>query len=640
MSLPQGRPPGFRYRHNSTAGPQRSSQLQRRIITPFRDFLTVISPPLSRSCYALLLIFTAACWLARPVSAAPESMEIRQGPEELKPSVHGVGRRVRDVAFRDLEGQEHRLSDFGDRPALVIALTGTGCPLCQKYAPTLAALEAKYHERGVAFILVNPNESEGPERAIRTHGFESPYVRDLEDELTGALGAETTTEVFVLDAARTLVYRGAVDDQYGFGYARQTPRRTFLADALDAVLAGRRPKTAATTSPGCELFFDDRSAPKAQPEVTYHNRISRILQDNCLECHRDGGSAPFPLETYQDVSDYAAMIASVIERRVMPPWFAAPEDSETLHWANDRSLAPQDRNDLLAWLRSDRPVGDPADAPLPRRFPDEWQIGEPDRVYQIPEPIAVKATGRMPYQYAQVETEFESDRWIQAVEVRPTARPVVHHVLVFLKKDGERVDQAGGFLAAYVPGNTHQIYPDGFAKKVPAGSKLVFQLHYTPNGTPAEDQTRLGLQFSDRPPRHVVRHVGIANQKIEIPPRARHHAEHAQHGVPVDVRLMAFMPHMHLRGDAFRFVLVTPDGEKRTLLNVPRYDFNWQLEYRLAKPMDVPRGSRIEVTGWYDNSAENPANPDPSKTVRWGPQTEDEMMLGYVEYYVPSAEVR
>ncbi|MFZ5830976.1 MAG: redoxin family protein [Planctomycetota bacterium] len=578
-----------------------------------------------------------------PTDAAP----VRQAPRVLKPSDHGVGRLVPDVAFTDLKGKQHKLSDFADRKALVVALTGTGCPLCLKYAPTLAELEKRYRGRSVAFVFVNPNESEPAEKlkqAIETHGFEGPYVRDVQEVLTRALGARTTTEVFLLDAARTLVYRGAVDDQYGFGYALDAPRHTYLADALEALLGGREPAVAATTSPGCELFFDARTPPAETPAVTYHNRISRIVQNNCMECHREGGLAPFSLEKHEDVKDYAEMIRYVVEQQIMPPWFAAPhepadEEKAALRWANDRSLSPSDRADLLAWIKAGAPEGDPRDAPLPRSFPEDWMIGEPDLVVQIPEPIAVKATGRMPYQYVRVQTSFPEDRWVQAVEVQPTSRAVVHHVLVFVQEGrnrDEEIDERTGFFAGYVPGNSHQRYPEGFAKKLPAGAALVFQLHYTPNGTATTDQTRLGLVLAKEPPRHIVRNVGIANRRISIPPGASNHAERAVLPVPADVVLLAFMPHMHLRGKAFRYDLVLPHGDRQRLLDVPRYDFNWQLSYRLAEPLAVPRGSRIEVTGWFDNSAGNPANPDPSQTVRWGPQTEDEMLLGYVEFYVPS----
>jgi thiol-disulfide isomerase/thioredoxin len=581
-----------------------------------------------------------------PADSLESSAEIRQGPKLLKPGTCGVGRRIADLGFQDLDGQEYKLSDFADNKAVVLALTGTGCPLCLKYAPTLADLQQRYRQRDVAFVFLNPNESESVEQlrdAIAAHGFHGPYVHDKDLEVIGALDARTTTEVFVLDSARTLIYRGAVDDQYGFGYALDAPRRHYLIDALEALLKGTRPEVAATSSPGCELFYEDQVNTVGEIEVTYHNRVSRILQNHCLECHREGGLAPFSLETYQDAKDYAGMIRYVVSQRIMPPWFAAePEESSTeahgVFFANDRSLSDDDRSDLLAWIKSGVPEGAPEDAPLPREFPGDWMIGQPDEIVQLPDPIAIKATGRMPYRHVRIEMELTEDRWVQAVEIRPTNRAVVHHVLVFLQdaRRGGSIDETTGFFAAYVPGNSYQRYPQGFAKRLPAGANLIFQLHYTPNGIATTDQTELGIVFSDEPPRHVVRNRGIANHRISIPPNADNHAEVAELTVPVDVRALALMPHMHLRGKAFRYDLILPDGRRQCILDVPRYDFNWQLEYRLAEPLDIPRGSQIELTGWYDNSSKNPANPDPAQTVRWGPQTDDEMMLGYVEYYVPT----
>ncbi|MGB8169217.1 MAG: histidine kinase, partial [Chthoniobacteraceae bacterium] len=295
--------------------------------------------------------------------------------------------------------------------------------------------------------------------------------------------------------------------------------------------------------------------------------------------------------------------------------------------------------DLLAWLDAGKPLGDPKDAPLARSFPKDWQIGAPDVVLQIPQPIAVKAEGTMPYQIATVETNFAEDRWVRAFEVQPTAREVVHHVLIFVatgdrNRDVEG-DGSGGFFAAYVPGNDHVTYPNGFAKPLPAGAKLRFQIHYTPNGTATRDQMKLGLIFAKEAPQHIIHVAGIGNHRLNIPPGAAHHPESAVIPIPADVKLLAFMPHMHLRGAAFRYEAILPDGTVRTLLDVPRYDFNWQLSYRYAEPPTLPRGSKVRATGWFDNSANNPANPDPTKTVKWGPQTFDEMMLGYVEYYLP-----
>lgn len=573
-----------------------------------------------------------------------ESDSVREGARPIKPSANGVGRQIPDLTFTDISGTRHQLSDFANYKAVVFAMTGTGCPLCLKYAPTLADLERRYSDENVAFILINPNESEklGEIReAIDRHGFTGPYVQDVKKLLPAILKAKTTTEVFVMDQARTLVYRGAVDDQYGFAYSLDAPRTSFLSDALGSVLRNETPDVQATTSPGCELFYDQPA--QVETSVTYHNRISRIIQANCIECHRDDGIAPIALETYTQVKDYASMIRSVVRRKVMPPWFAEPHERavddgpDILHWANDRSLSDQEKEDLFAWIGSGAPEGDATDAPLPKFFPGGWLIGKPDREFAFPQPVPVKATGTMPYQNITVETNLEEDKWVQAIEVRPGKLDVVHHVIVSVKAGDGEFDERDGYWGAYVPGNSTLVYPAGYGRRLPKGAKLRFQMHYTPNGIATEDITRIGIIYCKEPPKHEVKVVGIANPKIDIPAHASNHPEEASVTLPSDIEVLAFLPHMHLRGKAALYELESVGGTEK-LLDIPSYDFNWQLRYRLAEPRTLQRGDTIRFTAWYDNSKNNPANPNPNINVDWGQQTEDEMHLGYVEYTIPGAK--
>ena len=490
---------------------------------------------------------------------------------------------------------------------------------------------------------MNPTASDklpNIQSVITTHGLTGPYVRDTDSTVARTLGATHTTDVFVLDSRRTVVYRGAVDDQYGLEYSLDAPRNEYLKLAIGAAIDRRPLLVSATQAPGCPLDLAAASAPAT--EITFHNRISRILQSRCLECHRDGGAAPFPLDTYDNVVAQGGAIRQAVGRGVMPPWFAArPEKGQPSHWANDKSISEQEKSELLAWLEKGKPVGNPDEAPLQRQFPEGWRIGEPEHIVQLPTPMPVKATGIVPYQNVIVETGLTEDKWVRAMEIRPTAPEVVHHVLVFLlpprgtaatdRNAGD--DESGGFFAAYAPGHDALVFPDGFGKKMPAGSRLKFQLHFTPNGTATEDQTRMGIIFSAQEPAHVVSVTGIANPKLSIPPGADNHAVTATQTVQFDSTILAFFPHMHLRGKSFRYEATYPDGHSQLLLDVPRYDFNWQMSYRLAEPLELPKGTVLRLTGWFDNSKNNPANPDPTKTVRWGPQTFDEMMLGYVEYY-------
>ena len=572
--------------------------------------------------------------LAVHLSAVP-SASLKQGPRPMDAVANGIGRWVPDVAFVTVEGKKGRLSDFKGKKALVVAFTGTSCPLSKRFAPTLAAIEKAYGPKGVAFVFVDPIAVKGAKEDLREmageQGFEGSVILDEDESLTRALGARTTTDTFVLDSARTVLYRGPIDDQYGIGYQLDQPRRQYLKEALDAHLTGKPIQSTALWAPGCELDVSPAKDPKQQV-WTYHNRISRILEANCVECHREGGVGPFGLEHYDEAEENAGMIRKVVSEGIMPPWFASdPPAGHPSPWANDRSLSPSDKADLLAWIKNGKPEGNPADAPLPRIRKSEWTIGTPDAIFSLPREIKVKATGQMPYVYLRVKTNFPEDRWIQATEVRPTAPEVVHHVLVFASgADGIKREQAGA-LAAYVPGNTFVEFPPGVAKKLPSGATLLFQMHYTPTGKATTDRTQIGLRFAKTPPDKIVRTLPVVNRRINIPPHAPDHVETASRSVPPGIVVRAFMPHMHLRGKAFKYELLTQDGKRETLLEVPRYDFNWQLRYELKEPRPLVAGSRIEVTGVFDNSKDNPANPNPEQNVRWGDQSDEEMLIGYVE---------
>jgi len=568
---------------------------------------------------------------------AAKADPVRQGPRAIRAAEAGVGAFVPDTPFTDLAGRAGTLSDFKSSKRLVVAFMDVGCPVGKKYGPTLAKLEAQFGPKDVAFLFVDPIASDSPDelkKVAADRGFKGRVVLDTGGKLASAFGAKTTTEVFLLDSSRTVIYRGSIDDQYGIGYSRETPTRRHLATAIEESLAGKTPVIAATTAPGCELA----TRPGPATDLTYHARVERIIQANCVECHRKGGAAPFSLETYEQVASRKAVIARVVDGGTMPPWFAAPPaKGEHSPWLNDRSLVLADKTDLLAWLQGDLKKGNPADGPLPRDFATGWLIGKPDAVFQIPKPIAVKASGTMAYQVVSVDTNTDEERWVQAIEVQPSAREVTHHVLVFAAAKGQprAVGEGQGFFAVYVPGNNTLIYPEGFAKKLPKNATLHFQIHYTPNGTATTDQTKVGLVYAKQPPRHEVRVTAMVNNRFEIPPGDDNYKVQASIPiVPFEAKALAFFPHAHLRGKAARFELHTPSGSSSTMLDVPHYDFNWQLEYRFADPVSIPKGSRLTYTAWYDNSDKNPANPDPKKAVKWGQQTWEEMHLGYLEYYL------
>lgn len=562
---------------------------------------------------------------------------VKVAPAVREPS-DSIGKPFPNFKATDIQGRAFDLRRFAAGSPVVIALTSTSCPLCKKYGPTLAELEKAYLPRGVKFLFVNSITSDPLEDSLvvqRELGWQGPLLLDRNYELLSRFTAESTTEVFLLDRELTLRYRGAVDDQYGLGYTKPAPQETYLKSAIEQLLDNQSIAVAQTSAPGCRIKL-----PGPQEGIEYHRDVASIVQNHCVECHRSGGVAPFPLETPEHVIAHAGMILQVVQNRTMPPWFAAADNEHPHRWVNDSALGADETSALVRWLESNHDLGDSAVGPVPRVFESEWTIGTPSLEVRLPKRNRVRSSGYMDYVHQRIPLTHDRDQWIEAVEVRPTAPDVVHHVLVYaIPRGSDRVDvdERSHFLAAYAPGNGHQAFGKGFAKKLPADHDLLVQMHYTPNGRATFDQTEIGFRFADSPPKHEIKVYGIANTGISIPAGSDDHREIAKLRVPRAAYVTAFFPHMHVRGKSFRFEQQTKQGTK-PLLDVPRYDFNWQLEYRLLNPELVGVGEHILVTGWFDNSAANPSNPDANRTVRWGPQTYEEMLIGYIEYYYADQE--
>jgi len=587
----------------------------------------------------VLLLNLLVVNLSAPIGAArqtpDEAAPTQAAPQAITDLAANVGQPAPQLLATDIDGRSFNLRQYAAGSPVVVALTSTTCPLCRKYGPTLAELEQRFRAQGVKFVYVvsiATDPLEDTQRLREELGWTGPVLLDRNQELVQALQADTTTEAFLYDAELNLQYRGAVDDQYGLGYTKPAATTPYLAQALEQLLQTEEIVVRQTTSPGCRIQHPSHANERP---LEYYRDIARIVQNHCVDCHRTDGIGPFPLETPEQLIAHAGMVSEVVGNGVMPPWFAAADPARPHRFINEATLTAVQRERLQRWLSGEQTLGAPELGPVARQFETSWSIGTPDLVAQLPQPNPVGKSGFMDYLHQRIELTHTEDLWIQAVEIRPTAPEVVHHVLVYALPRGSRqleVDERSHFLAAYAPGNSKQIFPAGLAKKLPANHDLVLQLHYTPNGRATTDQTEIAFRFADSPPQHEILVTGIANTGITIKAGADNHPEMADLTVPQSAVVTAFFPHMHLRGKAFRMELETPEG-RQSLLEVPRYDFNWQLEYRLLNPLALSAGDRILVTGWFDNSAKNPYNPNPSVSVGWGPQTKDEMLIGYVEYY-------
>ncbi len=559
--------------------------------------------------------------------------------EDVPHKTSMLGQRIPEFSLADFRSKPCSLSDWRDTKVIVIAFVGAECPIVQLYAQGLQKLADHYAPEQLMVVAIDSNQQdslEEMEHFARTHDIRFPLLKDPGNRIANLFHAQRTPEVFVLDAQRIVRYHGRIDDQYYYETQRAKKDEDYLAAAIEQLLADKPVSVPETEPVGCQIgrvFTQTRDN-----GVTYAHQISRILQRRCVECHRQGEIAPFALEQYSEVVGWAEMIKEVVQQQRMPPWHASAEYGS---FSNDRRLSEEEKRLIYQWVDDGAPQGDLAQLPPPIQYTSGWQLPrQPDLVVRMRDkPFAVSATGEIKYQYFVVDPGFTEDKWVTASQCVPGNRRVVHHILVFAQPPGSKAisGEQGGFLAAYVPGLRVQPYPAKMAKRVRAGSKLIFQVHYTPIGTPQTDLSSLGLLFTDRPHvDHEVRTVAAVNTTFTIPPHADNYEVDADSPrAPVDVQLLAMMPHMHLRGKSFRYEARYGDGTSETLLDVPQYDFNWQTAYRWLRPKLLPRGTRIHCVAHFDNSEDNLANPDPEKTVRWGDQTRDEMMIGYFDIAIP-----
>jgi len=374
---------------------------------------------------------------------------------------------------------------------------------------------------------------------------------------------------------------------------------------------------------------------------TFSKDVAPILYKNCVECHRPAAMAPMSLVTYEDARPWARAIRQKVVTRQMPPWGADPAIGT---FSNDVSLRQAEIDTIAAWVDGGAPEGNRAELPKAPQFAEGWSIGSPDYVFKMQKPFSVPADGTVPYFYITIPTNLKQDIWIKAVELKPTDRRVVHHIIsTLIEGNGTTPDpepkltrdparkEIGGGLGGLVPGRLYGQFDEGVARKIPAGADIVLQMHYTTIGQPVTDQTEIGVVLAKAPPATLRLEAGgaIPNMQFAIPPGDPNYEVVGQQKFDRDTYLNSLYPHMHVRGKDATYTIVYPDGREEVVLRVPKYDFNWQLSYKLAEPKFMPKGSTLKVTMHYDNSAANRYNPDPTATVRWGEQTWEEMMLGY-----------
>jgi mono/diheme cytochrome c family protein len=557
----------------------------------------------------------------------------------------GIGEKFALPPLLALDGRTLEPAEvFRGRRAVAIVMTSTGCPLSRKYGPRLAAIEREYAAPGkdVAFVYVNTVEAETDQHMrdqAREYGFCGPYLPDRDRAVSSTFGVRTTTEVFVLDADSRLVYRGAVDDQYGVGTSLPAPRNTYLRDALDATIAGAAESLAvkATFAPGCLVDVPRKRVPT---DLTYFGSAAHILAANCVGCHTQGGVAPFSLATYPDILGRVSMIEAVVRDGLMPPSHGRVT-SELGAIASPRQMSDRERADLLAWLGSEHAMGSFAEGPAPIMAGAEWAVGggRPDYLFITPT-LRLPADGPLVHKRSVMRLPVERDEWVREFEFRPIKPDTVHHALVWILPRGveppadDAMPEGLELLGVFSPAQTIVRYPEGVARRLPEGCSLLVDQYAQPMGREMMSSLRMAIALGDTP-REEVKNVVVQSVDLRIEPGAADAAGSAEQALGEDVRVIAVAANMRARGESLRLTATAGKGRVVSVLDAPEYDYRWLVRHEFAEPRLLGAGAVLALRGTYDNSAANPNNPDPTQTVRAGPGAADESLLAVLEALVP-----
>jgi hypothetical protein len=523
----------------------------------------------------------------------------------------------------------------------------TECPIANGYIPELNRLYSRFKSEnpGVELYGVISDRSTTRERAAKhSDQFKPtfPVLFDASGDLAAELGPTHTPEAFVFDHAGKLVYRGRIDDTYAaLGKKRDKASQHDLADAITAASSSQAPPSPRSEPVGCRV--ETRAKATNKSTVTYTRDIAPLLQANCMNCHREGEVAPFPLTSYEDAARRAAQIVDVTASRFMPPWRPEPEFG---HLLGERRLTERQLEMISQWAEAGAPQGDPVDLPPAPKFAEGWLLGEPDLVVKMPESFEVPADGRDVFRNFVIPLDLPEDKLVALAEFRPGNRRIVHHALFYLDSNGaarkkDAADPGPGYgsfggpgfvptgaIGGWAPGGNPLPLPDNMGRYLKKGSDLVLQIHYHPSGKPEVDQSTVGIHFVKQSSTKVVAGLMVLDRSLNIPAGEKNHPMSSSYTLPADVTLVGITPHMHLLGREMKAIATLPDGRTEPLIWIKDWNFNWQDQYLFAEPIRLPRGTRLDVNAVYDNSEGNPLNPNtPPKRVTWGEQTTDEMFI-------------
>jgi len=543
---------------------------------------------------------------------------------------------VRNFGLYDHDNGFHRLHYYDDAPAIVLYVHGNACPIVRKSVTRFEEIRESYEKQGVKFFMVNSNLQDTRAtiaEEAKTFGITTPILVDEDQLAAEILDVEITAETFVIDTEDwSVIYRGPIDDQLGYGSDKGEAKEQYLKDVLDAKLGGQEIAKLYRKAKGCAV--SRLSTMEDYEDLTYSD-VAPIFKDNCYDCHQAGGIAPWAMNSYPMVVGWSAMIRQVLQTKRMPPWHADPHVGS---FENDISISQEEIRKIVAWVDggSKRGEGDDILADLTANQ-SKWNLGDPDYIVHL-DTEDIPANGIIDYRYQMKEIEITDDAYVRAIEVLPGNPNVLHHVLASIEYPAgydAPVDRSvsrwiDGLLLGWAPGGEVEEFPEGTGRFLPKGSKVVFQLHYTTSGKEESDKTDIGLYFHETVPNKEYVILGPVNFQFKIPPRTKHHPVVAKYPIKRPTKIHAVLPHMHYRGKSMNYVAHYPDGTEELLFSAADYNFNWQRFYYLSEPKVLPEGSYLSVNAVFDNSAQNEFNPDPDATIFFGEQTFDEMMIGYM----------
>ena len=557
-------------------------------------------------------------------------------------SAVAAGQKVDNFELTDQNRLGHNLYSMAvDTKAIVIITQGNGCPVVRNNATAYNALQAAYKDKGVEFFMLNANSQDSLEdvqKEVSDFKMEFRVLQDINQLVAEQLKLERTGEVIVIDPKTwNIVFRGPVDDRVTYERQKAAATKTYAKDALDAFLAGRAVRTARVDAPGCLINLLD--AKEDHSKISYVRDIAPIIQEKCVTCHQPGGIGPMTLVNYEQVKGHSLMIRETLRTKRMPPYHADPRVG---HFSNDRSLSADQIKTMVHWIEAGSPRGQGADPLAGQTFvAKEWPLGTPDVVLNIPA-YSIPANGIVDYQnpWAPMPADFE-DRWLKASTIKVAQRQGVHHVLTgYLPRVPTTGTQTRGgglggpSVGGYAVGAESQVWPTDSGTYLTKGGAVGFQMHYTPFGRDAVDNTKIGLYFypKGQTPTYIQHNSVIADQTIEITPNSNNWSNTAYMTFPADAKLFNVFPHAHYRGRSASVELQYPNGRKELIFSMPHYDFNWQGAYEFKEPLNIPAGTKMIAHMTFDNSARNPANPNKNETVRWGDQSFEEMFYMAFDY--------